>query len=328
MGGEESNPQEAPIGVDAVYVINLDRSADRMAWMAKQCSDLGLACERVPAVDGASLSAEDLKALATPFCRNFCTASTIGCALSHMKVWRRVAEEGHPCTLIMEDDAELVPAFKAGLEQALRDVPPDYDILLLGCFFLCDKNRDYAWLHKLSRVFSPLRNDKRTWGSVFVPELFAGTHCYLVSQKGCQKLLNLIPKANYHIDMQMNHPALNVYAVSPDLAFQRNMSDSTIASYAFPKTLVPVMETAKDAKRISLAYYLDAPMVQVGGQKINGWTLIFLGLGLLRGRILPYVVGFMLAEFVVGGDIFLPVAAFAVGWGVRSGAAGVLGRLK
>ena len=309
--------------VDATFVINLDSSRERMAFMAAQCLELDLPFERVSAVHGARLKRDDLEDVATPWCQKLCTTSMIGCALSHMKVWRMVVERGLARTLVMEDDAALVPTFERGLRRALQDVPEDFDILVLGCYFLCDKKRRYALGHELSRLFVPhsLRNDTRTWGSVFVPEYFGGSHCYVVSQRGARKLLKAIPKVAYHIDMQMNHPSLNIYAVSPDLAFQRDMADSTIASYKFPKTLVPVLETMKDSKRISVAYYLDAPMLQVGGEKINGWALIFALLGLIfRDRAAPYVAGIMLAEFTVGGEIFLPLVAYASGWLAWSGA--------
>ena len=306
-------------GVDAVYVINLDRSKDRWQFMSDQCRRLGLPCERVPAVDGATLSKQEIIKSATRFCQNFCTTSMLGCALSHIRLWKRILEEGHERTLVMEDDAELVPTFASGLRKALDDVPDDFDILVLGCFYLCAKDRKYAWPLEIIRMFAPhgRRSDLRTWGSVFVPERFGGSHCYVVSKRGCQKLLEVIPKAGYHIDMEMNHPSLNVYAVSPDLAYQRDMSDSTIASYTFPKSLVPMLEDVKDRKGISMAYYMDAPAFQVLGYKTNTWTLLFLALGMLRHRALPYVLGFLLAELVLGADIGVPVVAYGVGWGLR-----------
>jgi GR25 family glycosyltransferase involved in LPS biosynthesis len=306
--------------VDAVYVINLDRSTLRWKFMSEQCQRVGLPARRVPAVDGATLSREELRGSATRFCQNFCTTSMLGCALSHIATWKRILEEGHDRALVMEDDAELVPTFAAGLRQALEDVPDDFDILVLGCFYLCAKDRNYSWPMEIIRMFAPhgLRNDPRTWGSVFVPERFGGSHCYVVSKRGCQKLLEVIPKASYQIDMEMNHPSLNVYAVSPDLAFQRDMMESTVASFKFPKSLMPALGDVKDSKRISMAYYMDVPVGQVLGYKLNGWTLVFFVLGMLRHRAFPYVTGFLVAELAIGADVGVPVMAYGLGWGLRT----------
>lgn len=309
-------------GIDAVFIINLDRSRTRLERMHRQMKAQGIEYERFPAVDGAKLTAQELAAVATPFCRRFCTNSTIGCALSHIGVWRTAAERGLDRVLVMEDDAQLVPDFKEGVARALRDVPKDFDVLLLGCVYLCDKNRKYSLGHSLTRFAAPgkLRDDRRTWGSVFVPEFFGGAHCYVASAKGCAKLLKLIPRANYHIDMDMNHHEINLYAVSPDLAFQGNLSESTIASFGFPRTLTPLLDCIKDSKRIPTSYYLAAPWAQAGGIRINFWVALFLLIGLLfRRAAAPFVTGFFLAELLVGGRVLIPLAVYLAGWGLRAG---------
>lgn len=306
--------------LDATYVINLDRSVDRMRRMDAQLRRHGVEYQRWPAVDGSKLTHAELREHATPFCRTFCTASTVGCALSHIRLWRHILDSGHGMALVLEDDARLVPDFNKGLGRALADVPDDFDVLLLGCFLMCDKDRNYPLGHQLTRmVFKKGRDDRRTWGSVFVPELFGGTHAYVVSRKGCEKLLRLIPKASYHIDYEMNHRDVVLYAVSPDLAYQGDMADSTIASFSFPKTLTPLLDSIKDNKGVSLAYYMDAPAGQVLGARMNVWFGIFLVIGLvLGGRAGPYVAGFFVAEVVVGGNVTGALVAFLVGWGARA----------
>ena len=47
--------QALPAGL-SVYLINLDRAVDRLARMTAKCDAVGLPFERVPAVDGSTLS--------------------------------------------------------------------------------------------------------------------------------------------------------------------------------------------------------------------------------------------------------------------------------
>lgn len=305
--------------VDATFVINLERSKDRMAFMKSQLKAHGIHYERIEAVDGSKLSSDEKTKHVTPFCRKLCTPSMMGCALSHIRLWRKCLDEGYDRVMVMEDDAELTPGFVKGVRTALSNVPRDFDVLLCGCHFLCNKDRKYPFFLELTRLLvpTPLRSDTRTWGNVFVPESFAGTHCYIVSRQGCEKLLKAIPRANFHIDLEMNHSSLNVYAVSPDLAFQRDMSMSTIASYEFPKTLGPALGRWKDDKRVPYSYYMSSPFAQIGGHKINAWTVVFLVLGIMHARTAPFVAGFLLAEILVGGHVFVPLVAFAVGVGLR-----------
>lgn len=309
--------------VDVAYVINLNRSKDRMLRMHDQCLAQGLDYTRIEAVDGRALKRAELGDIVTDMCRGLCTSSMLGCALSHMNVWKRIVSEGHSRALILEDDAELVPDFRARMVQALVDCPVDFDILLLGCFFLCSKNRDYEWPHKFLRMLIPhkLRKDSRVWGSVFVPEYFGGTHCYIVSLEGAKKLLRLLPKVGFHIDAQMNNQSLNVYAASPDLAYQRNMSESSMASYSFPKTLMPTLSRLKDSKNVSAAYYLDAPIGQVLERPINAWTFLFFILGVcVRSHVsLGVVAGFFVVEMCKCGDVGVPVCAFVLGKSLQLG---------
>lgn len=311
--------------VDATFVINLDKARDRMKPIASQCAKLGIPLERVPGVDGSKLQPHDRRKVASPLCSLTCTNSMLGAALSHISIWKTVLKRGLNRALIMEDDVRLVPDFVERIEQALRDVPADFDVLLLGCVSFCDKDRNYSLGHNILKPFVSLlgihlRDDKRTWGSVFVPEWFAGAHCYVVSAKGCRTLLRVTPRVEHHIDAHhMSHPDVKLYAASPDLAYQMNLSTSSIATYQFPKTLVPFLDTVKDRKNISLSYHLDAPAGELMGMRLNAYTVFFMALGLLQRRSLAFVAGLFVAELVVGGHIAMPLLAYLVGWALMSG---------
>ena len=308
------------------YVINMDSAADRMTFMKTQLDDQGVPYTRVSAVQGSKLSTAEVRANATAMCDWTCTRSTLGCAMSHRGVWREVLRTGR-AALVLEDDAVLCPAFRDRVEEALAACPADYDVLVLGCFFMCDVARKYPLGLRLMRPFVSRRNDTRTWTSggttVFVPERFAGTHAYIVSPQGAAALFKAIPRVGFHVDAQMNHPSVKLYAASPDLAFQRDMSASSIASFDFPTIISPLLQH-KDRKGISLAYYLSSPAFRVGGLDINGWLLVGLVAGLgLPGAWWPYVAGYLLLETAaeaggghVGGALG-PAAAYAVGFAAR-----------
>jgi GR25 family glycosyltransferase involved in LPS biosynthesis len=308
------------------YVVNLDRSQDRMLAMKKQLERQGMAFTRVPAIEGSRLSASEVRENTTLMCGLTCTASMIGCGMSHRKVWRQVMRSNR-AGLVFEDDAVLVDDFPLRVKEALAACPSDYDVLVLGCFFLCNANREYPLVETVVRPFFDTRDDTRTWthGSttVFVPERFAGTHAYIVSPKGARALLKAIPKIRWHVDMEMNHPSIRLYAASPDLAFQRDMASSTIASMSFPVVLAPMLNT-KNHKGIPVAYYLSVPWGQVGPGDahvdINVWFVAFLVAGLASPvRWWPYFAGFFLAEIMVSDrrGPAGPAAAYIIGNMIR-----------
>ena len=101
----------------AVYVINLDRSADRLAHMTAQLDSIGLEFERIPAVEGAHLQLDgncgDEFSIDFDYWRKYhhrnVTASEIGCYLSHIKALETFLASSLSFALILEDDAEIAP---------------------------------------------------------------------------------------------------------------------------------------------------------------------------------------------------------------------------
>ena len=88
-----------------LYLINLDRSADRLAWFRKQIEGMYIDLVRVPAVDARELPDAELerhRGLSSG--RNSLSAGEIGCFLSHRKVWEMVVAENAPWAFIAEDD--------------------------------------------------------------------------------------------------------------------------------------------------------------------------------------------------------------------------------
>jgi glycosyl transferase family 25 len=103
-----------------IYVINLDRSPDRMAHMTKALGELGLPFERFPAVDGRQLPKEELSRYAATHRRTVpWLPGDIGNSLSHIRLWEKIAAGGPGWTLIFEDDVSistLLPTFLAHFE--------------------------------------------------------------------------------------------------------------------------------------------------------------------------------------------------------------------
>jgi glycosyl transferase family 25 len=93
-----------------IYVINLDRSADRLARITRELAAAGLDFRRLAAVDAAALprsSGYDAAANAIGYLAPLSTTE-IACVLSHRDAWRRLVEEAAPAAVILEDDARPV----------------------------------------------------------------------------------------------------------------------------------------------------------------------------------------------------------------------------
>ena len=97
-------------------MINMDKRQDRL----KQ-SNVHIPFERFQAIDGSTLMGYPVKQ------RGF-----RGCYRSHLAVLKLCLEQPDDIFIIFEDDAKLLPDFDKRLEQAMSELPSDWDILFLG----------------------------------------------------------------------------------------------------------------------------------------------------------------------------------------------------
>lgn len=113
-----------------VFLINMDDAKSRLDFMTEQLTKQGVEFERVSAVNGKKLRAEDIKKLNSVFLQ-FCARGyslnrgEIGCSMSHMSIWRRIVDENIPKACIMEDDVTVLDTIRGNLEKLEKIVQPD-----------------------------------------------------------------------------------------------------------------------------------------------------------------------------------------------------------
>lgn len=107
-------------------VINLDRRTDRMEQFDKQAKSLGIAYERLQAVEAID--------------------PVLGCKLSHMAALNKY-DSG--VIFVFEDDAEFVEDFHEAFAQAMANVPDDWDMLYFGAHLLKKEPVNQWWVRSL-----------------------------------------------------------------------------------------------------------------------------------------------------------------------------------
>jgi GR25 family glycosyltransferase involved in LPS biosynthesis len=161
-----------------VICINLDRDEHRYLGVSTLFQEKGCILDRHPGVYGASIPSVARDAV---FRRNMPT-NAVGCCLSHIGVWEKVAktDKSH---LVIEDDG--LPSFDFSFEEVMKLLPVDFDV----CFV---NDRAYeSWfdtanpklgLAPLARSFEQLDPD--------IPAI--GADGYILSPKGAAILLDMI----------------------------------------------------------------------------------------------------------------------------------------
>lgn len=95
-----------------IFVINLDKNIERLNKITSRLDGLGLPFERFPAILGRALSEEEKSQVVNRFLW-WCAGGRpvmdgeIGCALSHLGVYRKMIADGLDMACIFEDDVIL-----------------------------------------------------------------------------------------------------------------------------------------------------------------------------------------------------------------------------
>ena len=206
------NPLET--GVDAAFVVALERDGERRRHIAAALEREGVAAELFPAVDGRDLDSEALAGLArrgelAPAFAAGLNHGQIACALSHLRVLERIRERGHARALVLEDDADLVPGFQAELAERLRQAPAGFDLLYL-----------FSSPHPASDLRAI--DGCAVWRRAVYP---LGTVGYVVSRQGAERILELVRPVYFTIDdmlaEQIAAGRLAAYGATPALVVER-----------------------------------------------------------------------------------------------------------
>ncbi|MGC2331677.1 MAG: glycosyltransferase family 25 protein, partial [Candidatus Acidiferrales bacterium] len=196
--GAPSNNLQAAL--TQIHVINLERSSDRLAKFNRRNSHLANVL-RYPAVDGALTDRQELIRNGIMLEDCFYSSGTLGCALSHIELWKKVQGEDRPIT-IFEDDVIAAFGFEEKVERLASSIPADWDIILWGHIFDPPKTWANVWAdfgsYKANiHCFGPAEFDDPTglrsidYNHSLLPLLNAwGMVAYSVSPNGARILLN------------------------------------------------------------------------------------------------------------------------------------------
>lgn len=115
-----------------VYVINLDRKVERYLYVREQLEKMGITkFIRVSGIDGFLVNPDKLVNIGVTHGLTE-RRGLAGCAASHIKIWKHIAENKMGWTLILEDDAHFHPDFMRLFSKYWKHVPKNAKIVFPG----------------------------------------------------------------------------------------------------------------------------------------------------------------------------------------------------
>ena len=207
-----------------ITIISLKNTL-RKKSIIRACEELKLNYVFFDAIDGGNLSEDEINKVydeksALAYKKMPLTRGEIGCALSHLAVYKKILKERVKAMLILEDDAILGEYVKQGM-QTICYLPKDWDILFLG-YSIYPRN-----FHRYASYIFPIKTLPFNF-KIAKPIIgLGGAYAYIINQKAAKKILDMAkplgrPLDNYTGDFK----ALNLYMTIPKL-ITVNLYDSS-----------------------------------------------------------------------------------------------------
>jgi glycosyl transferase, family 25 len=177
------------------YVINLDRSKDRRERFDRYNMNY-LNYKYITGIDGKLLDRTTIPT--SQISKDNCTFSdgSMGCALSHLKLWEKCIELNKPI-LVMEDDVVVNVNFNLYVDQIMNMVPSDFDIIQLwynlnSClsYQITSYERCISIFSDTKPSYDDIEINRKTeiYPSVAKLNHSFGLSCYIISPKGAKIL--------------------------------------------------------------------------------------------------------------------------------------------
>lgn len=180
-----------------IFVINLERSPERLANSQRQLAAHGLSFECIDAIDGATLTPAQREINYSPSLNKKkyhypLSAGQIGCYLSHRKAWQTIVDRQLDYAIVLEDDFIL----KNDLTHTIKNIeqaPIDWQMIKLSAY----QNRSRSIAYQV-----PLQHQQHL---VIHKKLMTGCCATAISFGGAKQLLAATEKFGRPVDCDLQH---------------------------------------------------------------------------------------------------------------------------
>lgn len=203
----------------SIYLINLDRSKERLVFSERQLQSEALNFIRISATDGTQITNEERKLYLKPnFSEYHKTISNfeLACYLSHRRCWQTLLGSRNEFALILEDDFVISQSLRKALD-TINQFTFDWD-----CIKLTE-----APIKRKALISESINNHEL----IVYNKVPCRTGAYVISRSGAEKMLAQSEKIGRPIDIQFQYwweSNLIVYGLKPYPINIRVNLDSTI----------------------------------------------------------------------------------------------------
>jgi GR25 family glycosyltransferase involved in LPS biosynthesis len=250
------------------YVISLDYPSNLLRELSEKH---GLNPILFPGIRGSSCSPELIQKHFSPMYQVFGPKSAIGCALSHLYIWKTFLKTDKKYAIIFEDDIILngvQPKLSDSIDHYLSHTPEDFDILYLGCF---GSENSPNFFTRIMSLFGISSEEVDINYYIKKPNVALASHAYVVSREGANKLISELDGKIYnHIDFCIQElyskGLINKYVTKPRLIYQSSTdnSPSTNVITTYPVLINRMLGNFYVDKHVRWSYITTLSVARIG----------------------------------------------------------------
>ena len=181
-----------------IHIIVMEKYQERVQNIKGLIKKHGLDDAHIfPAIDGVTVDKDLLlkQHILTPKIYEKLKPGAIGCAMSHITLWKRLVESGEPYIIVLEDDLTLEDNFNQEINLFLKHIPDDFDIAQI-------------YLSKNKAITDNSQNQiVNQYVKTGYPQ--NGTVAYILSRKGAIKLLEYCVPIYHAVDIMIRQHIQN-----------------------------------------------------------------------------------------------------------------------
>jgi glycosyl transferase family 25 len=206
-----------------IYVINLDKSPERLTNTRERFVKVGMEITRLPGVLGSALTDDEIAEIYSArgnqhqFYRPL-SKGEIGCYASHRKAWQQIANADSAFGIVVEDDIDVDSNFAEAME-TLQNLSFTWDMIKLAPYQ--NKQRPVVYTQPVSPDFALTITNKTVTGCA----------AYALTKACAQRLLTSTKPFCRPVDTDLQHfweHGIHIYNLSPYVIRQDMAYDSDI----------------------------------------------------------------------------------------------------
>jgi len=239
-------------------------------------------------INGKNLDQDTINKHFNKFYSLFGPKSSIGCALSHFKVWKTFLKSDSKYAIILEDDIvfnntqfqENNIKLKNIIDFYIKQTPNDFDILYLGSFGTESKINFFTLMMS---ILNNTSENKVVNKFIRKSSVILSAHSYILSRSGAEKLIhylngNIHNHIDYCIQTLSSKNLIQRYIITPRIIFQTstNNTSSTNVSNSHPILFNHILSKYYLDTNVKASYITTLSVFRLGKYNITISTILLI----------------------------------------------------